>query len=155
MNQLGYLCQASSSLTSGVPLVSSSATQPMPGEAAIPASFPCGAARPPSICTDTAGYGEDSAQIDPPLATDSPLGRFCTTAAKRAQMGSRGWTGPSAPPSPPWSTLARRLGALGPFPAWTCPQDRRQHTGFAPARTRTLPKKPQHLFYTRNEAAKT
>lgn len=61
-----------------------------------------------SICTGTAGYGEDSAQIDPSLAPDSLPSRFCTTTAKRSQMGSRARAGPSSPPDPPWTTLVTR-----------------------------------------------
>lgn len=83
-----------------------------------------------SIRGGTAGSGEDGAQTNPPLAPHSLPSRFCTTTAKRSQMGSGGRAGPSSPLDPPRTTLARRaVGCPGPFPARPRSQDHPQHAG--------------------------
>lgn len=157
MNQLSYTCRASSSLTSGVALVSSSATQPVSGEAANPASSPRTAAWPhPSVLARMAVERTVLRSIPLlllrafPADFAQPLPYAPRQGTGRSQLSSR----PSldhpcekrcrVPLAPSLPGPARRTTSGTPV----CSSP---HEEPSPA----LPKKPRHLFCMRNEAAKT
>lgn len=156
MNQLSYACQASSSLTSGIALVSSSATQLVSGKQQIQHRFRAwlhGRVHPYQRCWLWRGlwrdlslltaFPADFAQSQPNAPRWAP-GDGQVPALLQTLLGHPYEKSCRVPLAPSLPGAAHRTTSS----TLVCSSPYKDPSS-------ALPKKPQHLFCTRNEAGKT